>query len=220
VRGRLPRAPFLYAIVDLSLVAPESAASWVGALARAGAGLIQLRAKDAAERAFLEAARAGREAARRHGVPFLVNDRVDVALMVGADGVHVGQDDLPPGVARQLLGGDAIVGLSTHTPEQARRAAREPIDYLAVGPVFGTRSKHGAGPAVGPALLTEARACSELPLVGIGGVRPENVADVIGAGADGAAVISGLSAGGLDEVAIRVGAYLVRMGGAGPRARV
>jgi len=142
---------------------------------------------------FYEQAKASIAVARECGVQVLVNDRVDLAEAVGADGVHVGQDDLPPEAARRLLGPDAIIGYSTHNVEQAREAATLPISYLAIGPIFRTTSKTDTSPVLGLDGLRAVRAAiGPLPLVAIGGITHANARSVIEAGADSVAVISAL----------------------------
>jgi thiamine-phosphate pyrophosphorylase len=121
----------------------------------------------------------------------LINDRADVARLVGGAGVHVGARDLPAEAARRLLGPDRIIGLSTHNSGQVVEGSRRPVDYLGFGPIFATRSKEDAEPVVGSEGLREARASTEKPLVVIGGIIPENVAEVRAAGADAVAVLSG-----------------------------
>jgi thiamine-phosphate pyrophosphorylase len=194
VRPALPARPFLYPIVDAGALGGRSAAQVVRDLAAGGARLIQLRAKDVADGAFLEMARAAVEAAVAAGAALVVNDRADVARLASAAGVHVGQDDLPPAACRAVLGESALVGLSTHGLAQIEAGARAPVDYLAVGPVFPTRSKRAPDPVVGPALVRQARALWKGPLVAIGGITPENARDVADAGADGLAVIAGVMA--------------------------
>jgi thiamine-phosphate pyrophosphorylase len=194
LRLGLPPRPFLYPIVDAGALAGRSATHAVRALAAGGARLIQFRAKGLPDGALLEMARAVLQAAREAGVFLVVNDRADVALIAAADGVHVGQDDLPPSACRALLGDGALIGLSTHDVAQLEAGRREPVDYLAVGPVFPTRSKLAPDPAVGPALVRRARALWEGPLVAIGGITPENAREVVEAGADGLAVLSGVLA--------------------------
>jgi thiamine-phosphate pyrophosphorylase len=158
-----------------------------------GATLIQLRAKQLGSAAFLELVDAALRAASLYHANIIVNDRADIALMSGAAGVHVGQDDLPPSAARRLLGDGAQVGLSTHSVPQVERALREPISYLAVGPVFGTRSKDTGYAAVGLDLVSSAaRMTGELPVVAIGGITLPNARSVIEAGATCVAVISDL----------------------------
>jgi thiamine-phosphate pyrophosphorylase len=161
-------------------------------LARGGVPIVQLRAKGVDDRRHLEWAREARDAARAAGVLFLVNDRPDIARMVGADGVHIGQEDLPPDVVRKLLPAGAIVGLSTHTVAQLEVAATQPVDYVAVGPVFATRSKLDHDPVVGVEMIRLARRLVSKPLVAIGGITRANVREVSEAGADGVAVISEL----------------------------
>src|SRR5918911_2140458 len=123
----------------------------------------------------------------------LVNDRADIALAIGADGVHLGQDDIPPRAARSLLGDKAIIGFSTHSVEQAARAARLPVDYVAIGPVFATSSKENPDPTVGLEGVARAReSVGQIRLVAIGGINEENARAVLDAGADPVAVISAL----------------------------
>jgi thiamine-phosphate pyrophosphorylase len=161
-------------------------------LARGGAGLVQLRAKGIADGLFLELALEAVAAARIAGLPVLINDRADIARLAAADGVHLGQEDLSPADARRVLPEGAIVGFSTHDIGQLERAAAEPVDYVAVGPVFPTRSKVRPDPVVGLDLVRRARSITEKPLVAIGGIAPANAAQVVAAGADGVAVISAL----------------------------
>jgi thiamine-phosphate pyrophosphorylase len=161
-----------------------------------GAMLIQLRAKQLSSAAFLDLADAAVRLARPYQANIIVNDRADIALMSGAAGVHVGQDDLPPSAARRLMGEAAVVGLSTHSVAQVERALREPISYVAVGPVFGTRSKDTGYAAVGLELVGNAvRLAGELPVVAIGGITLDTARSVIEAGATSVAVISDLLVG-------------------------
>lgn len=163
------------------------------ALLDGGARLLQLRAKTLPSRDFLALADAVVAAARGGGASIIINDRVDIAKLAGAAGVHVGQDDLSPAAARRLLGDAAIVGFSTHTIEQVEAAVREPVSYVAVGPVFGTQSKDTGYGAVGLDLVTAAaRIAGTLPVVAIGGITIENASSVIAAGAASVAVISDL----------------------------
>jgi thiamine-phosphate pyrophosphorylase len=192
VARRLPGRPFLYAILDAHRLGDRPAGAAAEALARGGAALVQLRAKDVTDRRLLAMAEEARDGARRGGALFLVNDRPDVALLLGADGVHLGQDDVPPADARRLLGGEAVVGFSTHSLAQLQAALREPIDYVALGPIFATATKADAEPVVGVATLASARALTDLPLVAIGGIDRARAADVVAAGADGLAVVSAL----------------------------
>ncbi len=148
----------LYAIVDVAVAARtgREPAALAAAFLAGGATTLQVRAKDLASGSFLDLCRAIVGLARPYGASVIVNDRADIALLAGADGVHVGQEDLTPADARALLGPDAIVGLSTHTLAQIEQARREPISYLAVGPVFGTQTKSTGYDAVGVALVEQA----------------------------------------------------------------
>lgn len=129
--------------------------------------------------------------ARERGLKVIINDRVDIALALKANGVHLGQDDLPPEAARRLLGPRVILGFSTHNLTQARLAVKMPIDYLAIGPIFQTSSKHASDSPVGLDGLRQVRqAVGKIPLVAIGGITSETSQDVLKAGADAIAVIS------------------------------
>lgn len=178
-----------YFITDSSL-SKAGNFSDVQAALKAGACAIQYRNKTASERVFLEEARALKALCIDSGAPFIVNDCAEVALAVGADGVHVGQGDLACGEARRLLGARAVVGVSTHSVEEALAAERGGATYLSVGPVFGTTTKKDAWPTCGVRLITEIKAASKLPVVAIGGITLENAGKVIAAGADVVAAIS------------------------------
>lgn len=171
-----------------------------------GATLIQIRAKTLESGPFLGLCDAVVAAAAAAGARVVVNDRADLARLSGAAGVHVGQDDLPPAAARALLGPDAIVGYSTHSEAQIAQALREPVSYIAVGPVFGTRTKATGYEAVGLDLVRAARAAAgDMPVVAIGGITLATAASVLAAGATSVAVISDLLAGG--DPAARVASY-------------
>ncbi len=166
-----------------------------------GAAVVQLRAKRASDGETLAWAAAIRRVTREHDALFIVNDRFDLALAAEADGVHLGQDDLPPARIPASLRGQLLVGRSTHTLQQVEAAGAEPVDYLAFGPVFATRSKPSAYDARGPELLGEAvRAAGVRPLIAIGGIDASNSGRVVAAGAAGVAVISAV-AGAEDPVA-------------------
>lgn len=159
-------------------------------LAHAGVRLAQFRHKgDWGREAYRTAERVGR-VLQDAGCRYIVNDRVDIALAVGADGVHLGQDDLPPADARRIAGDRLALGLSTHNEAQLRAAASEPVDYLALGPVFATRSKRNPDPVLGVEELARLRPLARRPLVAIGGVRLDNAAAALAAGADSVAVIA------------------------------
>jgi thiamine-phosphate pyrophosphorylase len=192
--------PKIYPITDRRL-SGLSHAEQVRRLGAGGATFVQLREKHLSPREFHREAEDALRVARGLGVRLIVNDRVDIALALGADGVHLGQDDLPPAAARELLGGPAVIGFSTHNEEQAREAARLPVDYLAIGPIFQTSSKENPDPVVGlEGLRRVRRIVGQIPLVAIGGIHPENVREVFAAGADSVAVISLLLAGNPDEI--------------------
>lgn len=193
----LPRHP-LHAIVDVPVA---SRAGWHPLdLARAffdgGARVVQLRAKDLPSGPFLELCDGLVALAAGYWATVIVNDRVDLARLSRAHGVHVGQDDLPPAAARAQLGPDAIVGYSTHTVPQVEAALREPVTYIALGPVFGTTTKNTGYSAVGLELVsTASRMAGTTPLVAIGGVTLDNARSAIDAGAAAVAVISDLLVG-------------------------
>jgi len=160
-----------------------------------GARLIQLREKNGTSREFFEAAAETVEYANAQGVSIIINDRVDIAVAVNAAGVHLGQEDVPPAKARLLLGGKAIIGYSTHTLEQARHAATLPIDYIAFGPVFSTKTKINPDAVVGLDGVRRVRdAIGDIPLVAIGGIDLDSLADVLFAGADSVAMVSAVIA--------------------------
>lgn len=189
--------PPLHAIVDVTVAARAGwePAALAAAYLAGGATFLQVRAKDMASAPFLTLCQRIVELARPHAAAVIVNDRVDVARLAGAAGVHVGQDDLSPAEARAILGPDAIVGFSTHTLPQVERAIREPISYLAVGPVFGTTTKDTGYAAVGLELVAlAARAAGACPIVSIGGITLDTATSVLAAGATSVAVIGDLLA--------------------------
>jgi thiamine-phosphate pyrophosphorylase len=156
----------------------------------AGVKVVQYREKQASTREMLEEARQLRAICRPGQVIFLVNDRVDLALSVEADGVHLGQDDLPHDLARKLLGKNKIIGITVHNIEEALEAARLGADYLGVSPIFTTSTKTNSGEPGGVELIREIRKRVALPLIAIGGITLENAREVIRAGADGLCAIS------------------------------
>lgn len=180
--------PKLYVILDAALLnnSPHHCAQ---ELAAAGVRLMQYRDKSASARDLLHTSRELVSSLTSHGVSLVVNDRPDVAALAGAAGVHVGQEDLAPEQARAVAGTEMWVGVSTHNLEQFRRAAATSADYIAVGPIFPTTSKHNPEPVVGLEFVRQARALTNQPIVAIGGITLERAASVIAAGADSVAVI-------------------------------
>ena len=188
------KLPRIYPITDPRLSC-LSHAEQVTRLIAGGATLIQLRDKHATPREFYHQALEALNIARDHGVRLIVNDRVDIALALGCDGVHLGQTDLPVEAARDLLGQTAIIGISTHNLAQAQLATRLPVDYIAFGPIFGTATKANPDPTVGLSTLNEVRSIvSSWPLVAIGGIDFANARETLEAGADAVAIISALVA--------------------------
>ncbi len=180
----------LHVLTDRSLSRGRDLLTVARAALDGGATVLQLRDKAASTRTLVEEGVALRALTRERGALLIVNDRIDVALAVDADGAHVGQDDMPVALARQLLGPERILGVSAGNLEEASEAVLAGADYLGVGPIYATGSKADAGPAVGTALLQELATRHSLPLVAIGGINAENVSEVIHAGATGVAVIS------------------------------
>ncbi|MGH7833936.1 MAG: thiamine phosphate synthase [Candidatus Binatia bacterium] len=183
--------PPLYAILDPEQVKERPASSILAALLKGGAGIVQLRAKNLTARDFLELALEVRRQTAAAGCRFIVNDRVDIALISDADGVHLGQEDLPLGTARKLMGEKAI-GISTHDLSQAREAEKDGADYIGFGPIFGTATKETGYSARGIDMLREMRRAVAIPIVAIGGIQESNVESVWQAGADSAAMIGEL----------------------------
>jgi len=187
------RLPRVYPILDTEsldrrAIALETAAA---AFLEGGAGILQIRHKRHWSRGFFETARTVARLSREAGAALVVNDRADFAMLLEA-GLHVGQDDLPPRDARRLMGPDASIGFSSHNVNQLCAAGGEPVDYVALGPVFSTASKLNPDPVTGVEEIRRCRSLIEKPLVAIGGITQENALDVWRAGADSVAVIAGL----------------------------
>ena len=179
----LPETPFLYAIIDSSLVGSRSLTEWAGQLAGSDrATVVQWRFKSLSDADALAGARELRAATREAGALFFINDRPDIARMVEADGVHVGQDDLDPIDVRALLP-EGLIGVSTHNKTQFEAAIGKPVDYIALGPIFQTTTKANPDPVVGLEFLSWAPSRTEKPLVAIGGLTTANAAEVVAAGA-------------------------------------
>lgn len=206
--------PKLYPITDRRL-SGLTHAEQVARLCEGGARVVQLREKHLSAREFYAEVLEALKVARLFGARLIINDRADVALAAGADGVHVGQEDVPPEAARALLGEGKIVGCSTHSVEQASAAAaRLPVDYIAIGPVFGTSSKENPDPVVGLEGVRRVRAAvgGSVALVAIGGVTLESAPSVLAAGADSLAVIGALlNTSNPAEITRRTREFLARM---------
>jgi thiamine-phosphate pyrophosphorylase len=180
----------LYVITDESVAGGLSHAEIAHRAIAGGADVIQLRDKACGSRELCRIGRVIREITRKTGTLFIVNDRLDVALACGADGIHLGQDDMRAGTARQIAPPGFIIGVSVGTLEEAVRAEQEGADYIALSPVFPTISKNDAGPGRGLETLREIRQNASIPVIAIGGINSGNMNDAIAAGADGIAVIS------------------------------
>jgi thiamine-phosphate pyrophosphorylase len=188
------------AAARLYLVADASAAPWLDAALRGGVDVVQLREKDAEDDTLLAAAERFRRACAEHGALFMLNDRPDLVAVAGADGVHVGQDDVPVADARRLVGSERLVGLSTHPPAQVDAA--EGVDYIGVGPVHATPTKPGR-PAVGLDLVRYAAKAARVPFFAIGGIDGATIAAVLDAGARRIAVVRAIARAADPEAAAR-----------------
>jgi thiamine-phosphate pyrophosphorylase len=214
-----PRLAFdlsLYLVVGPDATAGRDVTSVALAAVRGGATMVQLRYKTGAAE-IMQSAREVIEVLRPTGVPVIINDRVDLARALGAQGVHVGQGDMSPADARRTLGEDAIVGLSITDPAQLKGVDPAVVDYLGVGPVFPTASKSDATPALGLETLSVIARSVRLPVAAIGGITDENAAAVIRAGADGLAVISAICAADDPEAAARLLSGRIDEARSGPR---
>ena len=182
--------PKVYPITDISIT-KLSHLEQVEKLIAGGAKFIQLRDKNSTPKDFYESAKAVMDFTRGKDVRIIINDRVDIALIVKADGVHLGQDDLPPENARQILSEKAIIGFSKHNIPQAIQVIKMPLDYIAIGPIFATLTKENPDPIVGiEGLKTVRQAIGDFPLVAIGGINSKNAKEVLDSGTDSVAVIS------------------------------
>ena len=199
----------LYAIADILGRAHLSYIDLADQLCRGGARVLQLRAKELSTRDFLSAAQQVHGICHHYSCLFIVNDRSDIALAVDADGVHLGQEDLPLGAARKLLGPDKIIGISTHDPEQARMAEHSGANYIGFGPLFGTATKATGYSARGIEQLRHIRSLVSLPIVAIGGITAERAQLALAAGANAVAMISDLVLA--DNVASKVQETLIQL---------
>ncbi|PTL91183.1 thiamine phosphate synthase [Halomonas litopenaei] len=187
-----PRSLRLYLVTDPGLCASMGIEATVEAAVRGGVSLVQLRDKTASDDELVQLARRLKPALAEHGVPLVINDRVQVALKAQVDGVHLGQDDGDVGEARRLLGETAIIGLSVQHPDQLSRLDVQALDYLGLGPVFATPTKSDHATPLGFDGLASLVAASPLPSVAIGGLKREHASAVRQSGADGMAVVSAI----------------------------
>ncbi len=187
-----PQALRLYLVTDSELSLGRPLAEVVEAAVRGGVSCVQLREKRLDTRAFVAQARALRALLSACRIPLVINDRIDVALACGADGVHLGQGDMPVEDARRLLPPEVFIGWSVETPQDVQRAQGLPVDYLGVSPVFATPTKTDTARPWGLEGLRTARAATRLPLVAIGGIHAGNAREVLAQGADGLAVVSAI----------------------------
>ena len=199
--------PPLYAILDPEQTKGLDGIIVLRRLLEGGAGIVQLRAKIMAPGDFLALAREARALSQAHGCTLIVNDRVDIALACDADGVHLGQEDLPLGAARKLMA-QKLIGISTHSVEQATDAERDGADYIGFGPMFGTTTKATGYSARGVDMLRQIRQAVKIPIVAIGGINEQNVSQVWQAGANSAAIISDIL--GAEDIAGKVARILAQ----------
>lgn len=197
------RACRLCLVTDRPLSRGRPLTEIVAAAARGGATMVQLREKDASTREFLEQARALKALLKPLGIPLVINDRVDIALAVEADGVHVGQSDMPIADVRRLVGDRMFVGLSTSKAEFILAPEAQAADYLGVGPVYAQTTKAGTASPHGPEGFRKLRALTKKPVMAIGGIKASNAAPIIQAGADGLAVVSAIVSADDPEQATR-----------------
>ncbi|WP_321499289.1 thiamine phosphate synthase [Breoghania sp.] len=193
----------LYLVTDTALCGARGVAETAAAAARGGATLVQLRDPLAKTRELVELARALKAALEPFRLPLIVNDRIDVALASGAEGVHIGQKDMAPADARALLGADAVLGLSVGSLEELAVSDLAPVDYVGIGPYRGTATKQDAGEAIGLSGFRTVREKIDLPAVAIGGIKAEHAGELIAGGADGVAVVSAICAAPDPEAAAR-----------------
>lgn len=192
----------LYAVTDRAWIGEKTLPQQVEAALRGGVTCVQLREKDLDEAAFLEEARQIRELCRRYGVPFVVNDSVDVAVACGADGVHVGQKDMAAGEVRRCIGDSMLLGVSVHTVAEAAEAVQNGADYLGLGAVFPTSTKTDVA-QMSMETLRDIRDAVDIPIVAIGGIKQSNIMQLAGSGVDGAAIVSAIFAAPDIEAASR-----------------
>ena len=182
----------LYLVTDRSLSKGRPTAEIVAAAVAGGVSCIQLREKSCGTREFLNEALALQPLLKSRNIPLIINDRLDIALAIEADGVHLGQSDMPIGMARKIAGNSLIIGISAESVDDALRAEQEGADYIGISPVFSTPTKTDIAPPLGLEGVRQIRALVDIPLVGIGGINSDNAESVLAAGADGIAVVSAI----------------------------
>lgn len=182
----------LYLITDRELTGEEGLVRSIRAALEGGVRFIQLREKGLSARGLLELARELRRVTGDYGARLLINDRADIALLSGADGVHLGQKGVSAKEARRMLGKDGLIGVSAHGLDEARRAWEDGADFITLGPVYFTPSKAGYGKPAGVDAIREVKKALDIPVYAIGGIKKEHIKEVLQAGADGAAVISAI----------------------------
>lgn len=183
----------LYFVTDRELMSCATVEESVERAIAGGASVVQLREKSCGSREFYELALRVKKITLAHGVPLIINDRLDICLAADADGVHLGQKDIPCSVARKILGADKIIGVSAALPDEARQAEIDGADYLGVGAVFATSTKSDTRP-VTPETIKQIRAAVSIPFVAIGGINKDNISQLYGLGINGAAVVSAVAA--------------------------
>lgn len=191
----------LYLVTDRGLSRGRSTEEIVGAAVRGGVTCVQLREKHCSTRDFIQEARSLQPLLQHHRIPLIINDRLDVALAIGADGVHLGQSDMPLADARRLVGKKMIIGISAENLDDAITAEQEGADYIGISPVFATGTKVDTAVPLGLEGIRLIRRAVKIPLVGIGGINGGNIRDIVCAGADGVAVVSAIVAADFPETA-------------------
>ena len=209
------RYMLLYAVTDRAWVGEQTLYEQVEAALRGGVTCVQLREKALNDAEFLQEAKEIHALCRRYGVPFIVNDNVDVAIACGAEGIHVGQEDMAAGEVRRRVGDGMLLGVSVHTVEEARQAVANGADYLGVGAVFPTSTKTDVDQMPGETLRAICRAV-DVPIVAIGGINRGNIGELAGSGVDGVALVSAIfSATDIEAACRELRALAERMVGAG-----
>ena len=181
----------IYAIIDLKVVTGDLH-SITEEVIEGGANIIQLRAKEVSTKEFLRAGTSVNKVCKSRGIPFIINDRVDIAIAIDSDGVHLGQDDMPINQARSIMPEGKLIGLSIHSLSEAENAVVQKPDYVGIGPVFFTRTKKDAVSPIGIEIVRKVKRKMNIPVVAIGGINGQNIKEVLNSGADAAAVCTAI----------------------------